>query len=96
MALFNTVTVPPLDTGLITGPFRYVGGPSRMGTVTPGTPYGEPATWLYVGATGDVSIVKLDGTTQILTGMAEGIWHRLNSLGVNAAGTSAMDLVWGS
>jgi hypothetical protein len=96
MALINAVTIPPLDPGLITGPFRYAGGPSRMESVTLDADFGEVATWLYVGTSGDVSITKVDGTTQVLTNMAAGIWHRMNSRKVNTAGTTASGLVWGS
>jgi hypothetical protein len=58
--------------------------------------YGEFATWLYVGVTGDVSLIEWDGTTIILTGLAAGVWHPIYSLQINSAGTTATDMVWGS
>lgn len=91
----QTINVPPLDPHIFTGPTRLLAGPTRMGDVVLGTPYGEYASWLFVGTAGNVSIIKWDGTTQVLTGIPAG-WHRMGSIGVNAAGTSALNLVWGS
>ena len=95
MALL-TIDVPKLDPFGYTGPVRTMAGIARMGDVTTGTPYNEFARWLYVGTTGNVSIIKWDGTTQVLVGMAAGIWHPVYSIGVNTAGTTASNLVWGS
>lgn len=94
----TTLLIPPFDPYLFTGPSRLLAGPARTGDVTPGTPYGNPefATWLYVGTTGNVSYVKWDGTTQVLTNMLAGIWHRMESIMVNSSGTTATGLVWGS
>lgn len=97
MALQKVTDVPPMDpNNIFSGPTRLLAGPTRMGTVTNGTPYGEYATWLYVGTTGNVSVVKWDGTTQVLTNMAAGIWHRMGSIMINSSGTTASGLVWGS
>jgi hypothetical protein len=96
MALVNTVDVRPLDPYGLTGPTRMMGGVARTGAVTPGTPYGEFARWLYVGGTGTLSYVKWDGTTQALAGLSAGVWHPIYSLMINTAGTSATNLVWGS
>lgn len=92
----NTINIPPLDPYAFTGPVRVMSGVARMANVTLGTPYGEFARWLYVGTTGDVSIVKWDGTTQVLSGLAAGIWHPIYSLQVNTVGTTATNLLWGS
>ena len=95
MAL-NTVNVMPLDPYLKTGPSRIMSGPVRMNTVTPGTPYGEFATWLYVGVTGNVAITCWDGTTVVMVGLAAGVWHPIYSLAVNTASTTATNMLWGS
>ncbi len=95
MAL-NILNVQPLDPNLKTGPTRVMSGPVRMRAVTPDTAYGEFATWLYVGVTGDVSIVEWDGTTIVLTGLAAGVWHPIYSLMVNSAGTTATNMAWAS
>lgn len=95
MAL-RTVDVKSLDPYLKTGPSRIMSGPVRMRTVTLDTPYGEFATWLYVGVTGDVSLIEWDGTTITLTGLVAGVWHPIYSLQVNSAGTTATNIVWGS
>jgi hypothetical protein len=72
-----------------------------MGAITPNVPYGqngfaEYARWLYVGATGNVSIVCWDGSTQLLTGIAAGIWHPIFTIMINSSGTTASGLLWGS
>lgn len=94
------IEIPPLDPYGFTGPIRIMSGVARMGDITPGSPYGtgvpEYARWLYVGTTGNVSIVKWDGTTQLLKNVASGIFHPIFSTNVNIAGTTATDMVWGS
>ena len=91
-----TTNVQPLDPNLKTGPTRMMSGVVRMKAVTPGTPYGEYATWLYVGAAGDVEIICWDGTTITMVGLAAGVWHPVYSLQVNTSGTTATSLLWGS
>lgn len=95
MAL-NTLDVRPIDPNLKTGPSRIMSGPVRMRQVTADTAYGEFATWLYVGVTGDVSIVEWDGTTIVLTGLAAGVWHPIYSIMVNSSGTTATNILWAS
>ena len=95
MAL-NTLLVPPLDPNGFTGPTRVMAGVARTASVVADTAYGEFARWLYVGATGNVSYVKWDGTTQVLVGLAAGVWHPIYSIMVNSSGTTATSLVWGS
>lgn len=91
-----TVLIPPLDPNGYTGPVRLMAGVARMGDVTLDTPYGEFARWLYLGTGGNVSIVKWDGTNQTLNGLASGVWHPIYSTRVNTAGTTALNMVWGS
>ena len=91
-----TVSVPPLDPYAYTGPVRVMAGVARTGVVTLDTAYGEFARWLYVGTTGNITIVKWDGTTQALLGLAAGVWHPIYSIQVNTAGTTALNIVWGS
>lgn len=95
MAL-RTVVIPPFDPYLFTGPVRATKGVGRTGIATPGTPYGEFATKLYVGTTGNISYIKWDGTTQVLNSIAAGVWHDILSQSVNSSGTTATDIVWGS
>jgi hypothetical protein len=97
----QTFLVPPLDPNLFTGPTRLLAGPARTGIVVLDTSYGlngnaEYASWLYVGTTGNISYVKWDGTTQLLTNVLAGIWHRMESIQINSVGTTASGLVWGS
>lgn len=91
-----TLDVKPIDPNLKTGPSRIMSGPVRMAAVTPGTAYGEFATWLYVGVTGDVAITCWDGTTVTMKGLAAGVWHPVYSLMVNTSGTTATNMLWGS
>lgn len=95
MAL-NTLDVKPLDPNIKTGPTRVMSGPVRMRTATPDTAYGEFATWLYVGVTGNVSLVEWDGTTIVLVGLAAGVWHPIYSIMINSSGTTAANIAWAS
>lgn len=95
------VDVGPLDPNIFTGPTRVMAGVARMGDVVLDTPYGttgipEFARWLYLGTTGNVSLVKWDGTSQTLLGLAAGVWHPIYSKMINTAATTALNLVWGS
>jgi len=92
---------PPLDPNLYTGPSRLLAGPVRSGNVTLDVKYGtngqvEYASWLWVGVTGNISYVKWDGTTQVLTNAQAGRWHNIYSIMINTTGTTATGLVWGS
>lgn len=88
--------IPPIDPSLKTGPSRIMSGPVRMRTAAIGTPYGEFATWLYMGAAGNVAITCWDGTIITLAGLAAGIWHPIYSIQVNTTGTTGGNFVWGS
>jgi hypothetical protein len=100
MAL-QTVLIPALDPFTYTGPTRTMAGVARTVSVTADTPYGsngnaEYMRWLYVGVSGNVSYVKWDGTTQVLVGLAAGVWHPIYSIMVNSSGTTATSIVVGS
>lgn len=100
MAL-QTFSIPALDPYGFTGPTRVMAGVARTGDVALDVPYGtggnaEFARWLYVGVAGNVSYVKWDGTTQVLVGLAAGVWHPIYSIVVNSTGTTATSIVWGS
>lgn len=88
--------VQPIDPNLKTGPSRIMSGPVRIRTATPDAAYGEFATWLYVGVTGNVNITEWDGTTVTLVGLAAGVWHPIYSVKVNSAGTTASSILWAS
>lgn len=95
------VNIPPLDPNSFTGPARLMSGVARTGDITLDTYYGDNGTvefarWLYIGATGNISFVKWDGTTQILVGLSQGVWHPIYSIKINTSGTTATNLVWGS
>src|SRR5258706_342153 len=93
------VVIPPLDPYAFTGPTRVMAGVARTGDVVLDTLYGnagvasEFARWLYVGVAGNVSYVKWDGTTQVLIGLAAGIWHPIFSMQINSAQTTATNIV---
>jgi hypothetical protein len=96
-----TVIIPPLDPLIFTGPTRVMAGVARTVDVTLDAGYGangsvEYMRWLYVGVTGNVSYVKWDGTTQVLVGLAAGVWHPIYSIQINSVGTAATGIVVGS
>lgn len=98
---FKPVTVYPLDINLASGVGRILGSMVRSGNVVLDTPHGgdsapEAASMLYVGVTGNVTVVKWDGTTQLYTNLAAGVIHKIASLQINSAGTTATGLIWGS
>lgn len=95
MAL-TILNVQPIDPYLKTGPSRIMSGPVRMRSVVLDTAYGEFATWLYIGTTGNVSLVEWDGTTIVLVGLAAGVMHPIYSLMINSASTTASNIAWGS
>jgi hypothetical protein len=96
MAFLQQQDIPPLDGYNFTGPTRTMSGVARTLDAVNGTQYGEKMRWLYVGVTGDVSYVKWDGTTQVLVGLAAGVFHPIYSLMINSAGTTATSIVVGS
>jgi hypothetical protein len=96
MAFLQQQDIPPLDGYNFTGPTRTMSGVARTLDAVAGTQYGEKMRWLYVGVTGDVSYVKWDGTTQVLVGLAAGVFHPIYSLMINSAGTTATSIVVGS
>ena len=96
MAFIQQQDVPPLDGNTYTGPTRTMSGVARTLSPTLDVQYGEKMRWLYVGVTGDVSYVKWDGTTQLLVGLAAGVFHPIYSLMINSSGTTATGIVVGS
>ena len=96
MPLLQTQDVPPLDGFNFTGPTRTMAGVARTLNPTLDTPYGEKMRWLYVGTTGNISYIKWDGTTQVLTNLVAGVFHPIYTLQINSASTSASGIVVGS
>jgi hypothetical protein len=96
VTLQTILLVPPLDPNLKTGPSRIMSGVVRTLNPTLDVAYGEFMSWLYVGASGNISYVKWDGTTQVLVGLAAGVWHPIYSVMINSSGTTATGIVVGS
>lgn len=90
------LTIPPLDPHMKTGPTRILSGPVRFITPVLDTPYGEFATWLYVGASGNVTITTWGGSTITMIGLASGVWHPIYSVAVNSSGTTATGIMCAS
>lgn len=82
--------------GALTNPQRSLGAVMQSGDITFDVDYGNGiyARWLYVGVSGNVSVKKWDGTTQVYVALPAG-FHPIASIGVNSTGTTATDLVWG-
>lgn len=75
----------------------FVGDPFRFtATVTPSdvTDLPAPARGLYIGGTGNVSVEKIDGGTQIFAAVPVGILS-VQCKRVNATGTTATNIVAG-
>lgn len=96
MALQNTISIPPIDPNLFTGPTRTLGGVARTMQPTLGVPYGEFMRWIYVGTTGNLVFTKWDGTNETLVGITAGVWHPIYSTQIVSAGTTASNIVVGS
>jgi hypothetical protein len=96
MAFLNQQDLPSLDGFNFTGPTRMMSGVGRTLNPVLDTQHGEKMRWLYVGGTGNVSYVKWDGTTQVLTGLLAGFFHPILSLQINSIGTTATGIVVGS
>lgn len=99
--------VPPLDPNLYTAQVRVLSGPVRTGSVTYDTGFSNSTTppgvlefsrWVYVGVTGNLAYTKWDGTTEILSNLAAGIWHPIYAVNILSAGSTiaAAQLRWGS
>jgi hypothetical protein len=96
MALQQVQEIDPWDGFNFTGPTRTMSGVARTLEPTLGVPYGEKMRWIYVGVTGNLSYVKLDGTSETLVGLAAGVFHPIYSLMINSSGTTASSIVVGS
>lgn len=68
---------------------------SSAEAITPSdvAPLATPSRSIYVGVTGDVSVVMLDGTTATFIGMVAGMAYPLRVSKVMATGTSATNLI---
>lgn len=62
--------------------------------VTPhdSTDFARPARYLYVGVTGNVAAVRLDGTAVTFANLPVG-WHPICCRRVNSTGTTASSIV---
>jgi len=97
----TTVTIPPLDPNIFTGPTRNMSGVARTASVTLDVAYGtngqtEFMRWLYVGGAGNISYQNWDGSTTTLVGLLAGVWHPIYSTKVFSVGTTATSIVVGS
>lgn len=53
----------------------------------------SPTRGLYVGVSGDVKVIMLDGTTVTFTGLAAGVIHPITCVLVCSTGTTATNIV---
>ena len=77
------------------GALGAVGSAESINVVTPAdaTDLAEVARALYVGGTGNLSVVRLDGTTVAFVGVPAGTILPIRIRGVNQTGTTATDIV---
>ena len=55
----------------------------------------EPGIGLYVGVTGNVAAVTLDGDSITMVGLASGVWHPIQVKRVLATDTTATSILVG-
>jgi hypothetical protein len=53
----------------------------------------EPTRGLYVGVSGDVKVIMLDGTTVVFTSLAAGVIHPIQCVLVFSTDTTATNIV---
>ena len=53
----------------------------------------KPTRGLYVGVSGDVKVIMLDGTTVTFTGLAAGVIHPISCVLVYSTDTTATNIV---
>lgn len=93
----QTINIPNYDPqGGMTNTARALGVIMQSGSVTLDVDYGVNARWLFVGATGNVTVKKWDGTTQLYGNLAAGVCHPIASIGILSSGTTATGIVWGN
>ena len=67
---------------------------SEAVAVTPAdATYLTPTRGLYVGVSGDVKVIMLDGTTVTFTGLAAGVIHPIQCVLVFSTDTTATNIV---
>lgn len=66
-------------------------------SVTPSdvTDFPRKSTGLYVGVSGNVSVVMANGNEVTMVGLAAGVWHPLQIIRVNATNTTATNILAG-
>lgn len=95
----NPITIPPFDVeGAFTNPQRSLMGVVDINAVTYDVNYTNWARWLFVGTTGNITIVKIDGTQVTLPNVAAGFFHPIHHIGIASSGTTvaANQLFWGN
>ena len=68
---------------------------SNLNAVVLDQTYDPPKRGLYVGVSGDVSVVDVAGNTVVLKDLAAGVFHPVMFRKVNTVGTAATDIVAG-
>lgn len=109
MAFPLPIPIPNYDPNLSLEELRSVGTILQSGSVTPSDTNGYTtpdangvnqftrARFLYLGVSGDVTVVKWDLTTQLYTNVAAGVFHPISTVGVMSTGTSpSLEIIWGN
>lgn len=91
---YQTIPSSPFDVLNITGPTRAISPViTRGGAVVLDTHYGEVAKGLWVGTTGNVSVILPSGNSLAFNSVPVGfLW--VANIAVNTTGTTASNIVW--
>lgn len=54
---------------------------------------GGPTKGIYVGGTGDISLIMNDGSSITFTALAAGVVHSISAKRINATGTTATGII---
>ena len=67
----------------------------KYSSITPndGTDLSSPTRGIYVGASGDLKVISLDGNDVTFADLAAGVIHPISCTRVYSTGTTATDIV---
>jgi len=85
------IRIPGTSAGVGTEP------PAESFEITPhdSNDEAEICRCIYVGVSGDVSVVHPSGTTTLFKNIAAGLWHPMVFRRINSTNTTATDIIGG-
>lgn len=94
----NVYTSNKFDPSLFMGDNRLLSPILRAGSVTLDTDFGEVARAIYVGSSGTLAVLLLDGSTATFANVSAGQWFPVACTQVVTGTTAGIvsTLLWGS